>query len=80
MARILSSPEMARSIGEATNVRRSIMSTTARTPLPAQATVNYEVEATHRAAESGTFLRYIRRSNGPRRGMTPQVEAALRHR
>ena len=30
--------------------------------------------------ESGTFLHYIRRSNGPPLGMTPQVEAALRDR
>ena len=56
------------------------MSTTAETPTPAQATVNDPVEPTQRAAESGTFLRYIRRSNGPRPGMTPQVEAALRDR
>jgi hypothetical protein len=56
------------------------MSTTARTPMAAQTTVNYEVVATQRAAPSGTFLRYIRRSNGPQRGMTPQVEAALRDR
>ena len=43
------------------------MSTTARTPAPAQATVDDPVEATQRAAESGTFLHYIRRCNGPRR-------------
>jgi hypothetical protein len=30
--------------------------------------------------ETGTFLPYIRRSNGARRRMTPQVEAALRGR
>jgi hypothetical protein len=56
------------------------MSTTAATPTPAQATVNDPVEPTQRATESGTFLRYIRRSNGPRQGITPQVEAALRDR
>ena len=56
------------------------MSTTVRTPIAARATVNYEVEATQRAAGTATFLHYIRRSNGPRRGMTPQVEAALRDR
>jgi hypothetical protein len=56
------------------------MSTTATTPAPAQGTVNYPVEATQRAAESGTFLHYVRRSSGPRRAMTPQVEAALRTR
>jgi hypothetical protein len=56
------------------------MSTTATTPTSAQGTGNYAVKATQRAAESGTFLRYIRRSNGPRRAMTPQVEAALRNR
>jgi hypothetical protein len=56
------------------------MSTIAKAPTSAQATVNYPVEATQRAAESGTFLHYIRRSNGPPLGMTPQVEAALRDR
>ena len=54
------------------------MSTIAKAPTSAQATVNYPVEATQRAAESGTFLHYIRRSNGPPLGVTPQVEAALR--
>ena len=56
------------------------MSTTAQASTPAQATVNDPLEPTQRAAESGTFLRYIRRSNGPRQGMTPQIEAALRDR
>jgi hypothetical protein len=56
------------------------MSTTATTPPPAPATVTYQVGATQRASESDTFLGYIRRSNGPRRRMTPRVEAALRDR
>lgn len=54
------------------------MSTTATTPTPIQATDEGSVHATPRAADNGTFLHYIRRGNGPRRGMTPQVEAALR--
>ena len=56
------------------------MSTIAKAPTSAQAAVSYPVEATQRAAASGTFLHYIRRSNGPPLGMTPQVEAALRDR
>jgi hypothetical protein len=56
------------------------MSTTATTPTPARAIVNYPVEATPRASQGGTFLHYIHRSNGPRRRMTPQLEAALRDR
>ena len=47
-------------------------------PTSAQATVDYPVDATQRAAESATFLHYIGRSNGPPLGITPQVEAALR--
>ena len=56
------------------------MSTTATTPTPVHCTGYYPLEATQREAQSGTFLHYVRRSNGPRRAMTPQVEAALRDR
>jgi hypothetical protein len=48
--------------------------------MPARATVEYQVEARQRAAQSRGFLHYIRRSNGPRLGPTPQVETALRDR
>jgi hypothetical protein len=56
------------------------MTTTARPPTPAQTTVNSQVAATRRAAESGTFLHYIRRSSGLRRVLTPEVDAALHGR
>ena len=54
------------------------MSTTALPPTPTQASGEGPVQATRRAADSGSFLDYIRRGNGPRRGMPPHVEAALR--
>ena len=56
------------------------MSDPATAPEPAQATAHNQLEAAQRAAARGSFLHYIRRGNGPRRAMTPQIEAALRDR